>query len=204
MTLNHKLTAASLAVAFLALVGTGWQAVEAHRQNNVQNAQLSTLQEQFAAAGPLLEAQFSVEFSEKPGQPQRPEIADIESVELDEDGFSAYKMVWLRIRLLNVGRAETSLQDVRLEIADDAYRSATELASGVQCVMQGDEFEGCDETLPVNLAPGTRYEVWFPLNQYIGDFDMTAFGDSGMPLIVESTGLAEAPYRTASGLQVTE
>lgn len=198
------MAAASLAVAALALGGTVWQAFESHRQNELQDAQLGTLEDQFAAAGPLLEANFSVDFSEMPGEADHPEIEGPDLGELDEDGFAAYNTVWLRVRLLNVGRAETSLQEVGLEIAEGQLRRATDESTPGSCIIQGGEFRPCSEAFPVMLAPGTRYEVWLPLSEYVGSFDMATFGVSGMPLVVEATGLADAPYRTTTGLRVTD
>jgi hypothetical protein len=205
-----KLAVASLVVSIVAAGFTGLQYTNAldqleaaETQAQTQQQELDDLRAQFEASGPRLTYTFAVEYNPRAGEQEPPSTEGPVFDPLDEDLFSRYSVVWLRVNIENSGASNTMLQSVQLEIAPDVMVPVRP-GEDAQCIIRGGDYRPCNEALPVELTPATHYEVWFPLSRYTGQFDTPAARDGGMVMVVSNTGVIDAPSEVPTGLQITD
>lgn len=184
----------ALAVSALTLVATGIQALFAFEQTR-------ELREQFARSGPVLTANSALQLKFNDNRQGPPNASDDQYPVVSSRDFDTFDSINLVVTVTNVGRLESKIIDVKLQVAPNVTINASDdnSAAVASCSVSGGGLVDCRKALPFTLNPGDRYYIYFPLKD-VRDRFREPFVRVGLPIEIQASGTPTVHFR--SGVQV--
>ncbi|MFD8491750.1 hypothetical protein [Amycolatopsis sp. NPDC059657] len=148
--------------------------------------QIKEAQTQFDLSGPSLTYDMGVSLAyADPAKGTNAWFDKRQAPPLTNAIFAKYDQVWLRIALINEGRLETTLTGARLQLGPTSWLTHDSAKARTWCTVDKGRMVDCGQALPMRLAPGQRYYIYFPLHDVRKD--MTHIPSPEPSVIVEIT-----------------